>query len=787
MRGSARFPVLVLLFAGVTAGQPVFPTTLPFQGRLTKQIGGNVNGVEKLTFHLYTLPAGGAPIWTEVQPAVSVTNGLFKTELGSVTALPVALFDGRTFYLGVQVGTDPEMVPRLALTSQAYARLAKNAQDVKGHDIHPRSVWVGSAQVIDSTGRWVGLPTGLRGPTGPAGPSGPTGPTGPRGAKGDPGPAGPSGPTGPAGPMGPSGPTGPKGANGNPGPMGPSGPTGPKGAKGDPGDPGATGPRGPTGPRGVQGPAGPSGPRGPQGPTGPLPTPPVTWNSSGDTVTASTSSSASNRAAIVASATAKNGYARGLQAFADKGHALHGEASGSNGYGVYGLARHTQGSGTGVYGRSSGVTGYGLRAYQDGSRGYGVYAQQTGSQGRAVYGYATHTASTSLSWSAGVYGRARSTYSVGVYGENHTENGAAILGQTTATDAIGVLGKADNTWGPVHTYGTYGAASGTHGWTHGAYGKAVNTRGWSHGVYGEAKTSSGWAYGVTGTAFVTGGWAHGVKATGITTASTSTNETYGVYAYASSQNALAVYGYASGTRTTKSDALAGIRGNVSSTHGYGVFSHGDFGGTGAKYFIQPHPTDPARNVQFICLEGNESGTYFRGKTRLVNGRAEIPIPEEWKLVTEDEGITVQVTPVDQPSRLHVPIQTRDRIVVRGDGDCTFSYFVNGVRRGFARYEPYLPNSAFRPGVKGVPFGTQYPEALREILVKNGVLNPDYTPNEATAAQLGWKLKDPSEIPVEERWWLPTEEWQRLMKLKMTSRPPVIDRGPASPASIEERH
>jgi hypothetical protein len=124
MRRSIRLAALLVPLTGTGVGQPVFPTTLPFQGRLTKQIGGNVNGVEKLTFRLYTLPTGGAPIWTEVQPAVSVTDGLFKSELGSVAALPVALFDGRTFYLGVQVGTDPEMVPRLSLTSQAYARLA---------------------------------------------------------------------------------------------------------------------------------------------------------------------------------------------------------------------------------------------------------------------------------------------------------------------------------------------------------------------------------------------------------------------------------------------------------------------------------------------------------------------------------------------------------------------------------------------------------------------------------------------------------------------------------------
>jgi hypothetical protein len=42
----------------------------------------------------------------------------------------------------------------------------------------------------------------------------------------------------------------------------------------------------------------------------------------------------------------------------------------------------------------------------------------------------------------------------------------------------------------------------------------------------------------------------------------------------------------------------------------------------------------------------------------------------------------------------------------------------------------------------VPFGTQFPEGLRRILVENGTLNADFTPNEATAARLGWELADP---------------------------------------------
>ena len=112
---------------------------------------------------------------------------------------------------------------------------------------------IGSSQVIAANGRWVGVSTGLIGPTGPAGPAGPQGAQGPTGAQG------PAGPTGAQGPTGGTGPTGPQGAQG---PAGGTGPTGPQGAQG------AQGGAGPTGPQGAQGAQGATGPTGPTGPSG---------------------------------------------------------------------------------------------------------------------------------------------------------------------------------------------------------------------------------------------------------------------------------------------------------------------------------------------------------------------------------------------------------------------------------------------------------------------------------------------------------------------------------------
>ena len=115
---------------------------------------------------------------------------------------------------------------------------------------------------------------------------------------------------------------------------------------------------------------------------------------------------------------------------------------------------------------------------------------------------------------------------------------------------------------------------------------------------------------------------------------------------------------------------------------------------------------------------------------------------------EADGVTVQLTPIGSPAQVFVDVETRDKIIVRVTADCRFNYFVNGVRRGFAKYQPYQPNTAFRPVVRGIPFGTQFPKELRDILVANDILNPDYTPNEATAQRLGWKLIDPADVGLD---------------------------------------
>src|SRR5712692_3296889 len=103
----------------ISVGQ--IPRLLSYQGVFTDSSGNpKPNGVYNFTFRLYEIAIGGSAVWTEAKN-LAVTRGLFSTMLGDVTPFgPTVLFD-RSYWLGVQPGTDPELSPRVALTSVGYS------------------------------------------------------------------------------------------------------------------------------------------------------------------------------------------------------------------------------------------------------------------------------------------------------------------------------------------------------------------------------------------------------------------------------------------------------------------------------------------------------------------------------------------------------------------------------------------------------------------------------------------------------------------------------------------
>ncbi len=115
------------------------PSTISYQGILT-DAGGTVvsDGSYTLTFGLYEAPTGGTPFWQE-QHTVDVINGLFNIILGSDAPLDPP-FQSQ-YWLGIKIGSDPELMPRIQLTASPYSLNARSV--VGGTNVFPSEGNVG--------------------------------------------------------------------------------------------------------------------------------------------------------------------------------------------------------------------------------------------------------------------------------------------------------------------------------------------------------------------------------------------------------------------------------------------------------------------------------------------------------------------------------------------------------------------------------------------------------------------------------------------------------------------
>ena len=107
--------------------------TIAYQGRLADAGGSPLTGAYSIIFRLYNAASGGAPLWEEQwtgQNGVQVSDGLFNVMLGSLTPIPQAVVTGNnTLWLGITVGTDDEMAPRVQLGSVPFAVQALTVPD----------------------------------------------------------------------------------------------------------------------------------------------------------------------------------------------------------------------------------------------------------------------------------------------------------------------------------------------------------------------------------------------------------------------------------------------------------------------------------------------------------------------------------------------------------------------------------------------------------------------------------------------------------------------------------
>jgi hypothetical protein len=361
-------------------------------------------------------------------------------------------------------------------------------------------------------------------------------------------------------------------------------------------------------------------------------------------------------------------------------------------FGVVGFSS----SGTGVHGRSS--SGSGVLAQS--ASGVAVVAQTT-SGGDAVVGQNASVAADSAgvlgvdgtglsgqtgSLSAGV--RGESSSHIGV--EGLTKTGAAAvrgLNTSTANDTSGVFGRDGS--------GLSGISAKAPAGVRGESASFIGTFG-----------SSAKGQGVVGVT---------VSGVGVAAGNSSGTMSVGL------------------VNVGAGDAIF-AKGNVQVT--------GNLAVTGSKSFVEPHPTDPSKQIRFVCLEGPESGTYFRGSGRVAGGFATIEVPESFRDVTDENGLTVVATPVGGPGSIWVVRKGLDRIVLQASSDVHFDYVVNGVRKAYRDFEVVGENRSFVPDGPDDKSFAQYAPEIQRRLVATGIYNADGTVNLETAKRLGWDKRWP---------------------------------------------
>jgi hypothetical protein len=111
--------VLCLLAIMTVPGDAQPPQIINYQGILLDEWGSPVTDTVKMIFAIYDVSEGGTPLWSETLDAVSVEDGKYSVILGKT--VPIALTKSKPYWLGITVGDDTEMEPRIEMTSVMYS------------------------------------------------------------------------------------------------------------------------------------------------------------------------------------------------------------------------------------------------------------------------------------------------------------------------------------------------------------------------------------------------------------------------------------------------------------------------------------------------------------------------------------------------------------------------------------------------------------------------------------------------------------------------------------------
>jgi hypothetical protein len=286
--------------------------------------------------------------------------------------------------------------------------------------------------------------------------------------------------------------------------------------------------------------------------------------------------------------------------------------------------------------------------------------------------------------------------------------------------------------------------SAASGLTSGVYGQASSTTSFSAGVIGAEIATTGQVYGLSGSTSSTAIGAAGVFGSDGSGDPGKGGVLLSAGVYGTSTSGYGVIGVAglagAGTRgvlqgTSGSEVSAGYLGFNATT---GVYYVNGLAGSGAKSFVEPHPADASKVIRYVSLEGPEAGTYFRGRGRFQRGSATIELPEDFRIVTDPESLSIQVTPIGELASFAVVRIGIDGILVKASRDVEFFYTVNGVRRAYNHWDPIQENEKFFvPESPEATLPAYLSEEERGRLIANGTYNADGTVNMDTAERLGW--------------------------------------------------
>jgi uncharacterized protein YcbX len=145
---SAMLVALACGSFGIATAQDV-PNLIHFQARLADSLNVPLVGPVTITVRLWDDPIVGTELWYETQ-TVTALDGAVNTMLGGTSSMPLDLFDNGTLWMGIEVETDGEMLPRLPVNSIPFARAAA---DVPGHDINPNTITINGTPVINAVGQ----------------------------------------------------------------------------------------------------------------------------------------------------------------------------------------------------------------------------------------------------------------------------------------------------------------------------------------------------------------------------------------------------------------------------------------------------------------------------------------------------------------------------------------------------------------------------------------------------------------------------------------------------------